>query len=144
MVDYAVRYAWCLLVLGWIALAFVHMRSMVYTMPEFLEKRFTASWIWVLSIILSAGKSVLTKSRWEFSPVELYLRLLPELHLDLGLSPTASGRVGGGDCSDGPLYDFRRSALFVNMVGFGQTTHSIFESLVGPTPALGSLEAGAD
>ena len=34
-------HAWCLLVLGWVFVPF-YMRSMVFTMPEFLERRFSA------------------------------------------------------------------------------------------------------
>ena len=33
-------HAWCLLVLGWLFVPF-YMRSRVYTMPEFLERRFS-------------------------------------------------------------------------------------------------------
>ena len=33
-------HAWCLLVLGWVFVPF-YMRSRVYTMPEFLERRFS-------------------------------------------------------------------------------------------------------
>src|SRR5262245_6782607 len=33
-------HAWCLLVLAWVFIPF-YMRSMIYTMPEFLEKRFS-------------------------------------------------------------------------------------------------------
>src|SRR4051812_22592497 len=43
-------HAWCLLVLGWVMGPFF-MRSKVYTMPEFLEKRFTPKARAVLSII---------------------------------------------------------------------------------------------
>lgn len=52
-------HAWCLLVLGWILAPF-YMRSKIYTMPEFLEKRFSPSARWVLSII-SLVAYVLTK-----------------------------------------------------------------------------------
>ncbi len=52
-------HAWCLLVLGWILAPF-YMRSKIYTMPEFLEKRFSATSRWVLSII-SLVAYVLTK-----------------------------------------------------------------------------------
>src|SRR6266536_1377025 len=43
-------HAWCLLVLGWVFVPF-YSRSMVYTMPEFLERRFSPGARWVLSII---------------------------------------------------------------------------------------------
>lgn len=52
-------HAWCLLVLGWLLAPF-YMRSKIYTMPEFLEKRFSATSRWVLSII-SLVAYVLTK-----------------------------------------------------------------------------------
>jgi solute:Na+ symporter, SSS family len=43
-------HAWCLLVLGWVFVPF-YMRSMVFTMPEFLEKRFSSNSRYVLSIV---------------------------------------------------------------------------------------------
>src|SRR5882672_1044748 len=43
-------HAWCLLVLAWVMVPF-YMRSMVYTMPEFLERRFSPGARYVLSII---------------------------------------------------------------------------------------------
>ncbi len=52
-------HAWCLLVLAWVLVPF-YARSMVYTMPEFLERRFNATARWVLSII-SLVAYVLTK-----------------------------------------------------------------------------------
>ncbi|MBN2090118.1 sodium:solute symporter [candidate division KSB1 bacterium] len=52
-------HAWCLLVLGWVMVPF-YMRSKVFTMPEFLERRFSPTARWVLSII-SLVAYVLTK-----------------------------------------------------------------------------------
>jgi len=52
-------HAWCLLVLGWIFVPF-YMRSKVFTMPEFLERRFSGASRWVLSLI-SLFAYVLTK-----------------------------------------------------------------------------------
>ncbi len=52
-------HAWCLLVLGWVLAPF-YMRSKVFTMPEFLERRFSATARWVLSLI-SLVAYVLTK-----------------------------------------------------------------------------------
>lgn len=52
-------HAWCLLVLGWVMAPF-YMRSKVYTMPEFLERRFSPTARWVLSLI-SLVAYVLTK-----------------------------------------------------------------------------------
>ncbi len=52
-------HAWCLLVLGWVMVPF-YMRSKVFTMPEFLEKRFSPIARSVLSVI-SLVAYVLTK-----------------------------------------------------------------------------------
>ena len=52
-------HAWCLLVLGWVMVPF-YMRSKVFTMPEFLERRFSPSARIVLSVI-SLVAYVLTK-----------------------------------------------------------------------------------
>ena len=51
--------AWVVLILGWVFLPF-YARSGVFTMPEFLEKRFDARSRWVLSIF-SIIAYVLTK-----------------------------------------------------------------------------------
>ena len=52
-------HAWCLLVLGWVMAPF-YMRSKVFTMPEFLERRFSPAARTVLSVI-SLIAYVLTK-----------------------------------------------------------------------------------
>jgi solute:Na+ symporter, SSS family len=52
-------HAWCLLVLGWIMAPF-YMRSKVFTMPEFLERRFSPSARTLLSLI-SLVAYILTK-----------------------------------------------------------------------------------
>jgi SSS family solute:Na+ symporter len=43
-------HAWCLLVLGWVLVPF-YSRSLVFTMPEFLERRYTPAARWFLSVI---------------------------------------------------------------------------------------------
>jgi len=52
-------HAWIVLLLGWLFLPF-YMRSGVFTMPEFLEKRFDSRSRWFLSIFSITGY-VLTK-----------------------------------------------------------------------------------
>lgn len=47
-------HAWIVLLLGWLFLPF-YMRSGVFTMPEFLEKRFDARSRWFLSVFSLAG-----------------------------------------------------------------------------------------
>ena len=76
-------HAWCLLVLAWVMIPF-YMRSRVYTMPEFLEKRFSATARWVLSII-SLVAYVLTKiAVGIFAGGIVFGTLLPELQLRIG------------------------------------------------------------
>ncbi len=43
-------HAWCLLVLGWVMVPF-YLRSAVYTMPEFLERRYSPAARWFLSLV---------------------------------------------------------------------------------------------
>src|SRR3974377_1790941 len=43
-------HAWCLLVLAWVFVPF-YPRSMVFTMPEFLERRFSPTSRYVLSVV---------------------------------------------------------------------------------------------
>ena len=76
-------HAWCLLVLAWVMVPF-YTRSLVFTMPEFLEKRFSATARWVLSII-SLVAYVLTKiAVGIFAGGIVFGTLLPEVSLDLG------------------------------------------------------------
>lgn len=76
-------HAWCLLVLGWVLVPF-YMRSRVYTMPEFLERRFSATARWVLSII-SLVAYVLTKiAVGIFAGGVVFAALMPELRVELG------------------------------------------------------------
>ena len=72
-------HAWCLLVLGWIMVPF-YSRSRVFTMPEFLERRFTPTARWVLSII-SLVAYVLTKiAVGIFAGGIVFSVLLPDLN----------------------------------------------------------------
>jgi len=72
-------HAWCLLVLGWIMVPF-YMRSKVFTMPEFLEKRFTPRARSVLSII-SLIAYILTKIAVAIYAGGIVFRaLLPEIN----------------------------------------------------------------
>jgi SSS family solute:Na+ symporter len=86
-------HAWCLLVLAWVLVPF-YTRSLVYTMPEFLEKRFSATSRWVLSII-SLVAYVLTKMAVGiFAGGVVFGTLLPELKLDLGFATLNSFWIG--------------------------------------------------
>src|SRR5947209_10015580 len=86
-------HAWCLLVLGWVFVPF-YSRSMVYTMPEFLERRFSPPARWVLSII-SLVAYVLTKfAVGIFAGGVVFATLLPDVRLHLGATTFNSFWVG--------------------------------------------------
>ena len=73
-------HAWCLLVLGWVLVPF-YMRSKVFTMPEFLERRFNPTSRWVLSVI-SLVAYVLTKiAVGIFAGGIVFSVLLPDMRL---------------------------------------------------------------
>jgi solute:Na+ symporter, SSS family len=84
-------HAWCLLVLGWVMVPF-YMRSRVFTMPEFLEKRFTPQARTVLSII-SLIAYVLTKIAVGIYAGGIVFRaLLPEINF-LGMDTFWIGSI---------------------------------------------------
>ncbi|MEN0109804.1 MAG: sodium:solute symporter [Planctomycetota bacterium] len=86
-------HAWCLLVLGWVLVPF-YMRSMVYTMPEFLERRFSASARWVLAVI-SLVAYVLTKiAVGIFAGGIVFRTLLPGLAFTVGSTTVDSFWIG--------------------------------------------------
>lgn len=84
-------HAWCLLVLGWVMVPF-YMRSKVFTMPEFLEKRFSPASRTVLSGI-SLVAYVLTKiAVGIFAGGVVFSVLLPELNF-MGLDSFWVGSI---------------------------------------------------
>lgn len=86
-------HAWCLLVLGWVLIPF-YIRSRVFTMPEFLEKRFSSTARWVLSLI-SLVAYVLTKiAVGIFAGGIVFGTLLPEMQIRLGTATLDSFWIG--------------------------------------------------
>ncbi|MGC9329110.1 MAG: sodium:solute symporter [Candidatus Hinthialibacter sp.] len=86
-------HAWCLLVLGWVFVPF-YARSKVFTMPEFLEKRYNETSRWILSII-SLVAYVLTKvAVGIFAGGVVFRTLLPDVELDLGFVVMDSFWIG--------------------------------------------------
>jgi solute:Na+ symporter, SSS family len=84
-------HAWCLLVLGWVMGPFF-MRSKVFTMPEFLERRFTPKARAVLSII-SLIAYILTKiAVGIYAGGVVFRALLPEVHF-LGMDTFWIGSI---------------------------------------------------
>lgn len=84
-------HAWCLLVLGWVMIPF-YMRSKVFTMPEFLERRFSPTARTVLSVI-SLVAYVLTKiAVGIFAGGVVFSVLLPDINF-LGLDSFWAGSI---------------------------------------------------
>jgi SSS family solute:Na+ symporter len=73
-------HAWCLLVLAWVFVPF-YMRSRVFTMPEFLERRFSASSRYVLSIVSIVTFIVSKIAVGIFAGGVVFGALLPDLHV---------------------------------------------------------------
>ena len=86
-------HAWCLLVLAWVFVPF-YSRSLVYTMPEFLERRFSPTARWVLSVI-SLVAYVLTKfAVGIFAGGVVFATLLPEVQVHVGGATLNSFWIG--------------------------------------------------
>ena len=76
-------HAWCLLVLAWIFVPF-YMRSMVFTMPEFLERRFSTKSRYVLSIVSLITFVVSKIAVGIFAGGVVFSTLLPEMQIRIG------------------------------------------------------------
>ncbi len=76
-------HAWCLLVLAWVFVPF-YMRSQVFTMPEFLERRFCGrsrtmlSWVSLVTFVVSKIAVGI------FAGGVVFATLLPEINLTFG------------------------------------------------------------
>jgi solute:Na+ symporter, SSS family len=78
-------HAWCLLVLAWVMVPF-YMRSMVFTMPEFLERRFSPISRYVLSVISLVAYMLTKIAVGIFAGGVVFATLMPEVQLKLGAS----------------------------------------------------------
>ncbi len=76
-------HAWCLLVLAWVFVPF-YMRSLVFTMPEFLERRFSVSSRYVLSVVSIITFIVSKIAVGIFAGGVVFASLLPELSVTIG------------------------------------------------------------
>jgi SSS family solute:Na+ symporter len=75
-------HAWCLLVLAWVFVPF-YARSLVFTMPEFLERRFCTKSRYVLSVVSLLTFIVSKIAVGIFAGGVVFSTLLPEVHLNL-------------------------------------------------------------
>ena len=75
-------HAWCVVMLSWIFVPFYY-RSKVFTMPEFLERRFNSTCRWILSIV-SLIAYVFTKvSVTVYAGGVVFNVLLPEINIQV-------------------------------------------------------------
>jgi SSS family solute:Na+ symporter len=88
-------HAWCLLVLAWLFVPF-YMRSRVFTMPEFLERRFSATSRYVLSIVSIITFIVSKIAVGIFAGGVVFASLMPEMHLRLWGLEANSFWIGTG------------------------------------------------
>ncbi len=86
-------HAWCLLVLAWVFVPF-YMRSMVFTMPEFLERRFSPASRYVLSIVSIITFIVSKIAVGIFAGGVVFGTLLPELQITIGHTTIDSFWIG--------------------------------------------------
>ena len=76
-------HAWCLLMLGWVFVPF-YMRSQVFTMPEFLERRFCVKSRYMLSIVSLITFVVSKIAVGIFAGGVVFSTLLPEVQFQVG------------------------------------------------------------
>src|SRR6266487_4379412 len=76
-------HAWCLLVLGWVFVPF-YARALVYTMPEFLGRRFSPTARWVLSLISLVAYVITKMAVGIFAGGVVFGTLLPDVRLHVG------------------------------------------------------------
>ncbi len=86
-------HAWCLLVLAWLFVPF-YARSMVFTMPEFLERRFSPASRYVLSVVSLVTFIVSKIAVGVFAGGVVFRTLLPEIHFSVGGIPINSFWIG--------------------------------------------------
>lgn len=86
-------HAWCLLVLAWVFVPF-YARSLVFTMPEFLERRFSTNSRYVLSIVSLITFVVSKIAVGIFAGGLVFSTLLPEMHISLGTVEIDSFWIG--------------------------------------------------
>ena len=86
-------HAWCLLVLAWVFVPF-YSRSLVFTMPEFLERRFSAPSRYVLSVVSLITFIVSKIAVGIFAGGVVFATLLPEMHFAVGSVTVNSFWIG--------------------------------------------------
>jgi len=131
-------HAWCLLVLAWVFVPF-YARALVFTMPEFLERRFSVGSRYVLSIV-SLITFVVTKiAVGIYAGGVVFATLLPEVQIGLGkanLDPSFLRSV----LEMLHVYDPQTGIMLINSFWIGSVA---VIALTGLYTALGGMRAVA-
>ena len=131
-------HAWCLLMLAWVFVPF-YARSMVFTMPEFLERRFSTSSRYVLSIVSLITFVVSKIAVGIFAGGVVFSTLLPELQIGLGkahLDPSMMRSL----LETTQIYNPQTGDLIINSFWIGSVAVIL---LTGLYTALGGMRAVA-
>ena len=131
-------HAWCLLVLAWVFVPF-YARALVFTMPEFLERRFCTRSRYVLSIVSLITFVVSKIAVGIFAGGVVFSTLLPELQLALGkanLDPSLIRSI----LETTQIYNPQTGALAINSFWIGSVA---VICLTGLYTALGGMRAVA-
>ncbi|MBN2376995.1 MAG: sodium:solute symporter [Sedimentisphaerales bacterium] len=75
-------HAWIMIMLGWVFVPYYY-RSGVYTMPEFLERRFNSTARWILSIVSLFAYVVTKVSVTIYAGAMVFETLLPDMSLNI-------------------------------------------------------------
>jgi SSS family solute:Na+ symporter len=76
-------HAWVMIMLAWVFVPFYY-RSGVYTMPEFLERRFNSTTRWILSLVSLVAYVVTKVSVTVYAGAMVFETLLPEMSFTIG------------------------------------------------------------
>jgi len=131
-------HAWCLLVLAWVFVPF-YARSLVFTMPEFLERRFCTKSRYVLSIVSLITFVVSKIAVGIFAGGVVFSTLLPELQIGLGkasLDPSMLRSI----LETTQIYNPLTGELLINSFWIGSV---VVICLTGLYTALGGMRAVA-
>src|SRR4030095_9618550 len=86
-------HAWCLLVLAWVFVPF-YARSLFFTMPEFLERRFSVESRYVLSIVSLITFVISKIAVGIFAGGVVFGTLLPEMRIEIASASIDSFWIG--------------------------------------------------
>ncbi len=88
-------HAWVMIMLAWVFVPFYY-RSGVYTMPEFIERRFSSTARWILSIVSLVAYVVTKVSVTVYAGAMVFEVLLPEMRvtvMGIGVGPFWIGAI---------------------------------------------------